>query len=294
MKTKMKRVFGLVLAIVFILVSTGCVKYEMNMGVNEDKSVDFEVIYAIDSSSMDGLQESNDEENETDLETEEDETSDSEADVSNYEFLKNKGYTVEEYEQTDSEGHKYKGVKIKKRFASIDDITKETEKTIDINNKFFNEEKFDDSQIYSKNGDTYKASLLFDFTENGKDVSDQYKEYQSMFTLSYTVKLPSKATDNNATKVSDDGKTLTWEFAYGKKTEVKYSFELKDSDKKEDKKSSEKDSDKDEDKTKLFIIIGAGVGGLLLIIIIVIVIISSKKKNPTTPTTPTDPTNPTI
>ena len=49
----MKKYLKLVLVFIFVFALTGCVKYDMEMEIKEDKSVNFELIYAIDYSIMD-------------------------------------------------------------------------------------------------------------------------------------------------------------------------------------------------------------------------------------------------
>ena len=44
-------------------------------------------------------------------------------DKDDYKFLEDKGYKVEEYSETNDDGDKYTGVKISKKYDSIDEIT---------------------------------------------------------------------------------------------------------------------------------------------------------------------------
>ena len=102
--------------------------------------------------------------------------------------------------------------------------SKDTE--VDFTALFNDKDKFDDSHIYAKKGSVYKANFVFDFTQDGEDVSEEYKAYQAAFDMKYTVTLPNKAKKHNATRVSDDGKTYTWNLKYGKKNKVEYEFEF--------------------------------------------------------------------
>jgi hypothetical protein len=239
----MKKYLKMLLALIMVVTLTGCLKYNVNMEVSDDKSVSLEMIYAMNTSYMDDFnmdmdaedeiaEEDDEEEVSAELEEEEEEEPVEKEDENpsvkkeDYEWLEKKGYKVEDYEYEDKEGNKYVGIKVKKTFDSIDDIAKEDEKTVNFTEMFEDKDKFDDSQFFSKKGNEYTANFVFDFTQDGEDVSEQYKDYAKMFDLKYEVKLPREAKDNNASKVSDDKKTYTWNLTYGKKNTVNYTFEL--------------------------------------------------------------------
>ena len=78
-----------------------------------------------------------------------------------------------------------------------------------------------------------------------------------MFDLKYEIKLPKEAKSNNASKVSDDKKTYTWNLTYGKKNTVEFEFELGS-------------------KKTIFIVIGAVVA--VAVIACVLVVVLKKKK----------------
>jgi len=281
----MKKYLKLVLSLIMVFALTGCLKYNVNMEVKDDKSVSLEFIYAMNTSYADqfnNMTNSIDEEEDEDLEVtgieeddelefdfdeEEEETTGEDIDKEEFEWLEKKGYKVEDYKYEDKEGNKYEGVKISKTFDSIDDITKDDEKTIDFNALFQDKDKFDDSQFFSKKGSVYKANFVFDFTQDGQDVSEQYKDYAKMFDMTYEIKLPKKAKSNNATKESDDGKTLTWNLTYGKKNTIEYEFELGS-------------------KKTIFIIAGVVVAVAVIACVLVVVL----KKKPTEPAAPAAPT----
>lgn len=258
----MKKYLKLILPLLMVFALTGCLKYNVNMEVKDDKSVTLEMIYAMNTSYADGFN-SVEEDADEDLEViatedeEDDDISSQGVDKKEYEWLEKKGYKVEDYEYTDKDGNKFVGIKLKKTFDSIDDITKDKEVTVDFNKIFKDEDSFDDSQFFSKSGNTYKANFVFDFTDDGKDVSEQYKDYQSMFDLKYEIKLPKEAKSNNASKVSDDKKTYTWNLTYGKKNTVEFEFELGS-------------------KKTIFIVIGAVVA--VAVIACVLVVVLKKKK----------------
>lgn len=244
----MKKYLKIVLSLVLVFSLTGCVKYNMNMEVKQDKSVDLELIYAIDYSGMSQFGDAEEAEAEFD----------EGINVDDYDFLNKNGFKVEQFKD-ESNNKKYTGIKITKTYKSIDDITKEEDKTIDINKVLSEEETFDDSQFFSKKGNTYKASLLFDF--KGGSIDGEEVNMSSMsdsFEMKYTIKLPSKAKTNNATEVSKDGKTLTWNLKYGEKNQVDFTFDL-------DNNSN--------------MIMYVGIGAFALAIVGSVALVLSKKKN---------------
>lgn len=260
----MKRVSKLLLTFVLVLtLMTGCVKYNVSMEVKDDKSVTLEIIYGmeVDSSML---------EDDTDTDTDyyEDEEDDSSVDVEDYKYLEDAGYKVEEFKE-EKEDTVIAGVKVTKTFKNIDDITADEKVTVDFND-LFNEEKKDDLgklKFFYKNGSNYAADFVFDFsTEDDMDYSD----YQDMFDLEYKITLPGESVSNNATKVSEDKKTLTWDLDYGKKNNVNFEFALGG------------------DMVMTIIIVVAGVA----VVGIIAVLVMGKKKTPQTPAAPQEPTAP--
>lgn len=277
----------IILAILTLFFS-GCMKYDVNMTVGEDKSVSLEVISAVNVSMMEdmmgGGETSEDEEytddEYTDEEYSDDEYSDDETglseedgiddseeennqfDAESYKFLEEKGYKVEEYTE-ETENGTLTGVKVSKTFDNIDDITKETEKKIDFVT-FFEEEGFDDSQIFTKSGNNYKGMFTFDFSQDDGEGMD-FSQYDSYFDIQYKITLPNKVISSNATNVSEDGKTLTWDLSYGKINEVNFEFSF------------------GKDNAMLFIIIGIAVGVAVIGVVVFLLMKNKKNKTPNAP-----------
>ena len=78
------------------------------------------------------------------------------------------------------------------------------------------------------------------------------------FELKYTVTLPAKAKTNNATEVSKDGKTLTWNLKYGEKNKVEYTFDLGNNSN---------------------VVMYVGIGVAALVVVGAVVLVLTKKKN---------------
>ena len=107
------------------------------------------------------------------------------------------GYTKERYETEEG----LKGYVFSKNLGNIENITGETI------NFSLEDEPTENMIMFTKKGKNYftefEAGEPFDTSE-----TDQYNiEY----TVEYIVNLPTKVVNHNATTVSEDGKTLTWD-----------------------------------------------------------------------------------
>jgi len=79
---------------------------------------------------------------------------------------------------------------------------------------------------------TYIAKFTADFSVDESESSSMdmsAEEYANLINQSgaefiYDIKLPVKSDSNNATSLSDDGKTLTWQLKYGKLNNINYQF----------------------------------------------------------------------
>ena len=80
---------------------------------------------------------------------------------------------------------------------------------------------------------------------------------ESMVTMKYIIKLPVKVGENNASEVSEDGKTLTWNLKAGETNEISFEAE----------------------SNYLTTIIMISIAILLVIIILIVVFLNKGKKN---------------
>ena len=247
----MKKISKLLLVFTIILGLSGCLKYDVNMQISNDKSMDFDLVIAINTSMLESLGQ----------------TTSKEFKKDDYLKYENVGYTVTEYNETNDKAT-YEGVRISKNFKNIDKLTTDKDEEVEFTSLFNDEANPEKVKFFYKNGNTYKANLTFNLVdEEGNSNTEDYLEYQSYFDLEYKVTLPEKPISSNATSVSEDGKTLTWKMTYGKKNSVQYEFKLgKDEIKKE--KS-----------------ITSYIGSILptigvVIILIVALVVQNKKKTP--------------
>lgn len=281
----MKKV-KLLLVSFLLLGLTGCFSMKTDLKINEDKSMDFRFEYTIDMSAaedMMGSMEFTPSDDDATIEDDYDYSDDFDFDfdfgddfdfdddfdddysdddyfntpeipsISQEEF-EQKGYTIDTLENENGVS-----ITISKKFASIDDVTAKQKGEFDFNNWM---STADDTNMFYLDGKNYVANWKYDLTsEDGAD----YSSVASMFDITYTVTLPKPSVSNNATTVSEDGKTLTWNLKYGELNNVQYTFSFA------------------EDMTMYYIIGGAALFAIIIISLI-ITIIRSGKKHKQTPT----------
>lgn len=247
----MKKIKYLLLVSVLTLL-TGCVKFNATMDIKKDKSMDFSIIYAFDTSlygSQDLLEDSDKKE------------------------LESQGFIVEDYNQNNM-----KGFTIKKSISNIDDVSSTSDTNYDmsglLNNSTDNNYFFKVKKGILKN--TYIAKFKFDAKEsdlntdksndtssgvtNDSDSIDMddldLSSMTSNLDLSFNVKLPYSSISSNATTKNNDGKELTWNLSSSQEEMIEFEFELYN-------------------MTNIYI--GAGI--ILVLLIIIIISILNKKKN---------------
>lgn len=239
----MKKIFVLLSV---ILLATGCsMKTEYNVNIKKDKSMDLNLIMAMDEELINSLMESSGYEGEyteeemwTVLEsTEEDENSETES-------PEDYGFSKEKYKND-----KWTGFKYVKKINNIDDVSGEEATT-----KLEEFAEIEDSNLFVKKNNKYKLKLT-ELSEESTETGS-LDDYNIPFEVLFTVTLPNKSISNNATNVSEDGKTLTWDLT--KSETVELEFEL------------------GKNNNFIYFIIG---GGILLLISIVLIFVLKNKKN---------------
>lgn len=285
-----KSLYILTIFIIAICLS-GCVKYNANMEIRKDKSMDFSIVYAMDTQYF-GDQEVLTEENRKELEEEG-------FKVTNYQEDTMKGFTltksienIDELSTTENTDYSLSNIEEDKEMFKV-------EKGF-FKNKYIANFKFDteDSAIteegtsdgtitdgYSdgtieENPDSY-SDFPMDGTEgyNDSSMDDFSNMATSNLDLSLNVTLPYQAISNNATKTENDNKTLSWDLTSSEIETINFEFELYN-------------------MTNIYLTIG-GIALLIIIIIVVTVTKHKKRKNidkemkdlsqnnqPTPPTTP--------
>lgn len=282
----MKKLRNVVILLVITLLLTGCVKYNVNMEIRKDKSMNFEMIYAMNSSLLQGKDVFDEKE---------------------LKEIKDKGFKVEKYDKDNM-----KGFTISREIKNIDYISSSDAKEYSLSaitkkgdqkvfkvkkglfkNKYTANLKFDSSDSKMSNGnsnsqfreETDDDDLLIDSKDDDSDLdldldtddsdldldtddsdldldTDDYSSMMSGMDMSINVKLPYKALSNNATEVTNDGKDLKWNLTTSGAQSIDFEFELYN-------------------MTTIYICIALGVVLLVGVIVLIVVLVSKgKKKQP--------------
>lgn len=289
-----KSLYILTIFIVAICLS-GCVKYNANMEIKKDKSMDFSIVYAMDTQYF-GDQEVLTEENRKELEEEGFKVTDYQEDTMKGFTLTKSIKNIDELSTTENTDYSLSNIeedkdkemfKLEKGFFKNKYIANFK---FDTEDSAITEEETSDGTItdgYSdgtieENPDSY-SDFPMDSTEgyNGSSMDDFSNMATSNLDLSLNVTLPYQAISNNATKTENDNKTLSWDLTSSEIETINFEFELYN-------------------MTNIYLTIG-GIALLIIIIIVVTVTKHKKRKNigkemkdlsqnnqPTPPTTPSN------
>ena len=215
MKRNLKKI-GLMLCIMFL--TTGCVKMNMTMEIHGNKSMDLELIEAVDDSIL--------------------ESTGSTSITDNKKELEDKGYTVEDYKEDNKTGYK-----ITKHFDNIDTVVSDVvesdqfftvkkgffKNTYQINMKSVDYDSLGMDDAMDTDVNDNEVTGIDDTTGDGTlDFGDDF-DYSSMLSgmdVAFHINLPNKAISNNATKVENNGKNLTWDLMEFKGDKIELEFAL--------------------------------------------------------------------
>lgn len=164
-------------------------------------------------------------------------------------------------------------IEISKQFPNIDEISSNDEKKINLND--FIEGKPSEKLFIKTSNNTYKSKFTLDYNNEEMDeISSVNIDLKDILRFTYEINLPNKNISNNATKVTNDGKTLTWDLNVNTKNDIEFEFDF-NSPKKLNKINSLISSiNKD-----MILPLGLIVGGSLTFIISLIGLIISNKKS---------------
>ncbi len=225
----MKKVLSLISIMAILLIAlTGCVSVNYEVTLNKDGTADVAYIYGFEKETLQQLGTSA-----------EDMTSDMQKNA------ETNAYEIETYSDD-----KIEGFKAKKHIENLSEISLEdafgSENVKDSEENQIKIEKKGSKTLYSQ-----KASI---------DLSGMDESTASMVTMKYVIKLPVKVGENNASEVSEDGKTLTWNLKAGEVNEINFEAGGNSS-------------------SLITIIIVIAIAVVIAIVIVIIAILSKKQKN---------------
>jgi hypothetical protein len=235
----MKKKLAVLLVLMMVFVFSGCMRTSIDLDIHEDGTADFSMLYAM-MTDMDSMMDDLDLGDDVDLGDDSDWSSDDDFDWSDEDFsedlgedlsedvaeeeqslelspeeiaeLEADGFTYEVYEQDG-----YKGYIIKGENKPLEEIFSETGATGIDENEF----------VITKNGSSYVIEwTVFDEEEDSEvgEIAEYFEPYGGY--MQFVLTLPEPAGENNATEVSEDGKTLTWNLLTLNGENVHVEFEL--------------------------------------------------------------------
>lgn len=285
MKKQIKKILVLLLLVVLV---AGCsFKTDVTMKIDSNKDVEVSILYIMDDEMIDSMISLSDESKKDNI-----------TDTDRWKYLEGdsginmpEGYKAEKY---DKDG--FKGYKATKKAGTLDDISVASSSArVNIFNEDSDADMFK-GELFIKDGNKYKSNMTVDLGDSAADM-ESYESYGAAFEFNLVIELPVKPTSNNATSVSKDGKTLTYNLL--KTKDVEFEFELDGKESKgtgssTNKKENKNESNKSSNTEKTFnlglpIIIAIAVGGLVLVIGIVILIIVLATRKPKQAVVTTEP-----
>jgi len=188
-KSTSRKLLSLAVILALVFCMTGCLRYSTTMGVKKNGTCDIEIVYAI----YDGGTGEMDAEESEELEEEEEE------EENEYEELEEEGWEVEDYKEDGYVGAVFTKTDIK--LDELEDVLQDTDMGFD---EFTLEKKGSTWVLEWDISDDISESSGEGITEENIKTYDGYMKFE--------LTLPNGAKSDNATDVSKDGKTLTWDF----------------------------------------------------------------------------------
>ena len=249
MKLRMKKFIAAGIAALMLFAFAACgVKLDISIDIAEDGTVTYGTVTAYDEEfidmmiqygddieleSLDGEAGSDDQDSGNSVDS-----SDPDGDVQKeytdedrwayiekqvFEGIKDKDY--ERYETTDAKGIHWMGFTIKKPAKNIDDISSATQPSERVNIYGPSDAEWEGALFY-KSGKNYVSNMMVDVSED-EDFSSIKENNEGMdISMLVVVTLPTKVISSNASEVSEDGKTLTWNLMEMEDPNIDFEFDL--------------------------------------------------------------------
>lgn len=235
MKKSIKVISLLLMLAIMLFSLTGCMTTRYNVSINRDGSGDVNYVYAVNKSILESMEVSVDQ-MVADMKT----------------TAEKENYTVEAYDDG-----VFAGFEASKH---LNDIQSEFSLQEAFGEKYVKDTEENKIKI-EKNGNTTK------YSQNAKiDLTSMADMKDAGLIIDYTVTLPVKASSNNASEVSEDGKILIWHLKAGEINEI--SFEAT---------SKGAIADALADSNTVWIIV-ASVSAVVIVAAVVVLIVVLKKK----------------
>ena len=255
----------IILIVLGVLLISGCkAKSETSMIINDDMSINIKGIVGYDDELINAMMSMNESSSLEDFEEVKNYTDEEQRKFLEENFIdtneafssmKNQGFTVQEYQD-----ETYMGYVMSKNIKNIDDFVGDNP---DLSISDYDD--FNNKKMFKKEGNVYKGKILF----NKSETTTEIETYDIELDYKFILTLPNKAISSNATSVSDDGETLTWDLANTNIDAIEFEFEFP--------------SFLTMLKNNMFVVAGIAIFVVLIIVILIVLCISKvkKKKNVT-------------
>lgn len=191
----MRKIKYLIVAL-FLILLTGCSSYDMSMSINKNKSMDLSINIV----------------------------STSKEEISKYADSLKEKYEVNDFKVEEFTRDNNYGIRITKHYDNIDNnsFAERTDK-FDLLYLYNNDyDKSIETKIFNVDkgfaSNRYAANFFVDLTNKDIDLSNT--------KVTFVVYLPKGNVSNNASSVSEDGNTLTWNITNKGRTDIEFVFEL--------------------------------------------------------------------
>ena len=191
----MKKIKYLIVGL-FLILLTGCSSYDMSMSINKNKSMDLSINIV----------------------------STSKEEISKYADSLKEKYEVNDFKVEEFTRDNNYGIRITKHYDNIDNnsFAERTDK-FDLLYLYNNDyDKSIETKIFNVDkgfaSNRYAANFFVDLTNKDIDLSNT--------KVTFVVYLPKGNVSNNASSVSEDGNTLTWNITNKDRTDIEFVFEL--------------------------------------------------------------------
>lgn len=206
MKKMVKEILVALIAAIVVICLSGCARVNYEVNVNKDGSADVSYVMGYDKEFLNSMGVSEDDLGEDAFEDMKKDATDD-------------GYQIEEYNDD-----QIAGFKASKHFDKMSDFKLDGVANAEVSTEEANNEiSFNKMLLDTKISQNAKLDLTeINSSDEDSEVSSITNMLLGQMKFTYKVTLPFKASDNNATTVSEDGKTLEWTLTPGEVNEVRF------------------------------------------------------------------------
>lgn len=182
-----------------LFIVTGCIKFDANMSINMDKSMDYSITLAFDKSLV--------------------KTDDEILTKEQLNMMEQNGFKISNYSIENMDGFV-----LTKKIQNIDQVSSENIVLYDLSGMFSGKRESEYLFKIEKGllRNYYKAQIKIDPNDSGININDENYNSNIKPNLTFKVKLPYGFIKNNANKVND--KELIWNLSIDNKDNIEFEF----------------------------------------------------------------------